>query len=153
MKKRGFVVAKGWENKRITLPKRQTRFSAGYDILAGEDIIVPPHSPEQKPTLIPTGLKVYMEDDEVLFLINRSSNPIKRGLVLPNSVGVIDKDYYENPDNDGHFFVQMINIKNEPYEIKKGEAIAQGIFIKYLITDDDASKGARTGGFGSTDRT
>lgn len=72
-------------------------------------------------------------------------------MVLPNSVGVIDKDYYGNPDNDGHFYVQLINIKSEPYEIKKGDAIAQGIFMKYLVTDDDNASGERLGGFGSTD--
>lgn len=148
---RQFEVAKGWEDKQIVLPKRETKFSAGYDLCAAEDTTIPPHHADQKPTLVPTGLKARMNDDEVLLIINRSSNPLKRGLVLPNSVGVIDKDYYGNPDNDGHFYVQLINIKSEPYEIKKGDAVAQGIFIKYLTTDDDAATGDRLGGFGSTD--
>ncbi len=148
---RHFAIAQGWEDKAISLPKRQTKFSAGYDICAAEDTIVPPYSSTQEPTLVPTGLKVALNDDEVLLIVNRSSNPKKRGLVLPNSVGVIDKDYYGNPDNDGHFYVQLINIKSEPYEIKKGDAIAQGIFMKYLVTDDDNASGERLGGFGSTD--
>lgn len=148
---RRFEVAKGWENQQITLPQRRTKFSAGYDLCAAKDTVVPPYNPNQTPTLVPTGLKVAMNDDEVMLIINRSSNPKKRGLVLPNSVGVIDKDYYGNPDNDGHFYVQLINIKNQPYVIKKGDAIAQAIFIKYLLTDDDNASGKRQGGFGSTD--
>lgn len=151
IRQRGFEIARGWENKNITLPKRQTKFSAGYDICAAEDIIVPPYSLTQTPTLVPTGLKAYMLDDEVMYIYNRSSNPRKRGLVLPNSVGVIDKDYYGNPENDGHFYVQFINTKERPYLVKKGEAIAQGVFMKYLLTDDDTASGERRGGFGSTD--
>ena len=103
------------------------------------------------PTLIPTGVKAYMEDDEVLYLYNRSSNPKKKGLVLANSVGVIDKDYYGNPDNDGHIMFAFYNIKEEDITIHKGEAIGQGVFSKYLISDDDSAEGDRTGGFGSTD--
>ena len=91
-----------------------------------------------------------MEDDEVLLLYNRSSNPKKKGLVMANSVGVIDKDYYGNPDNDGHFMFSFFNVKDEDILIKKGEAIGQAIFQKYLITDDDAADGVRVGGFGST---
>ena len=104
------------------------------------------------PTLIPTGVKAYMEDDEVLYLYNRSSNPKKKGLILANSVGVIDKDYYGNPDNDGHIMFAFFNIKDEDITIKKGEAIGQGVFSKYLVTDDDVAGGDRTGGFGSTDK-
>lgn len=148
---RGFQIAKGWENQQIKLPVRKTRSSAGYDLNAAETVTIPPYHQAQKPTLVPTGLKVYMQPDEVLYIINRSSNPMKRGLVLPNSVGVIDQDYYGNPNNDGHFYVQLINISSEPYTIQKGEAIAQAIFMKFLITDDDQAAGQRIGGFGSTD--
>jgi dUTP pyrophosphatase len=93
-----------------------------------------------------------MEDDEVLLLYNRSSNPGKKGLILANSVGVIDKDYYGNVDNDGHIMFAFYNIKDEDIEIKKGDAIGQAVFQKYLVTDDDCAKGERTGGFGSTNK-
>ena len=152
MKKRGFEGAKGFENQGINMPVRKTKFSAGYDIEAAEDCIIPVFETGQKPTLVKTGLKVYMEDDEVFMLYNRSSNPGKKGLILANSVGVIDKDYYGNPDNDGHVMFAFYNIKSEPVEIKKGDVIGQGIFQKYLITDDDNAEGARIGGFGSTSK-
>ena len=151
MKSRGFEVCKGFEEKEIHLPERKTKYSAGYDIEAAEDIVVPSFRKEMNPTLIPTGVKAYMEDDEVLYLYNRSSNPKKKGLVLANSVGVIDKDYYGNPDNDGHIMFAFYNIKEEDITIHKGEAIGQGVFSKYLISDDDSAEGDRTGGFGSTD--
>ena len=105
-----------------------------------------------KPTLVKTGLKAYMKEDEVLILANRSSNPGKKGLILANSIGVIDSDYYGNPDNDGHIMFAFYNIKEEDIEIKKGEAIGQGIFQKFLSIDNDISMGERTGGFGSTSK-
>ena len=149
---RGFKIAKGFEDKNINLPVRKTKFSAGYDIEAAENIVVPAFKPGMAPTLIPTGIKAYMENDEVLYLYNRSSNPKKKGLVLANSVGVIDADYYENPDNDGHIMFAFFNFKDEDTEIKKGDAIGQGVFAKYLITDDDSAEGERLGGFGSTSK-
>ena len=93
-----------------------------------------------------------MADDEVLILANRSSNPGKKGLILANSIGVIDKDYYGNPDNDGHIMFAFYNIKDEDIEIKKGDCIGQAIFQKYLVADDDNAEGERTGGFGSTNK-
>ena len=152
MKTRGFEVCKGFEEKDINLPARKTKFSAGYDIECCEDTVVPKFTPGVKPTLIPTGVKAYMEDDEVLYLYNRSSNPKKKGLILANSVGVIDKDYYGNPDNDGHIMFAFFNVKDEDITIKKGEAIGQGVFSKYLVVDNDNAEGDRTGGFGSTDK-
>ena len=152
MRLRGFEIAKGWEDKNINLPVRKTKFAAGYDIEAAEDIVIPSFKKGMAPVLIPTGLKAYMEDDEVLYLYNRSSNPKKKGLVLANSVGVVDKDYYGNPDNDGHIMFAFFNIKDEDITIKKGEAIGQGVFSKYLVTDGDVALGDRTGGFGSTDK-
>lgn len=152
MRKRGFEVAKGFENKGINIPVRKTKFSAGYDMEAAEDCVIPPFIAGQKPTLIKTGLKAYMEDDEALMLYNRSSNPGKKGLVLANSVGVVDKDYYGNADNDGNIMFAFYNIKSEPVKIKKGDVIGQGIFHKYLITDDDYAEGERVGGFGSTNK-
>ena len=149
-KVRGFEIAKGFEDKGINLPIRKTKYSAGYDIEAAEDVIIPSFKKGMNPTLIKTGLKVYMQDDEVVLLYNRSSNPKKKGLILANSVGVIDKDYYGNPDNDGHIMFAFYNIKEEDIEIKKGEAIGQAVFQKYLMADDDSAEGERVGGFGST---
>lgn len=151
-KLRGFEIAKGFEDKNINLPIRKTKYSAGYDIEAAEDAIIPSFKKGTNPTLIKTGLKAYMQDDEMLLLYNRSSNPKKKGLILANSVGVVDKDYYGNVDNDGHIMFAFYNIKEEDIEIKKGEIIGQGIFQKYLITDDDNAKGERVGGFGSTNK-
>lgn len=151
-KVRGFEVAKGFEDKNINLPVRKTKFSAGYDVEAAEDVIVPSFKKGMAPTLIKTGIKAYMPDDEVLMLYNRSSNPKKKGLILANSVGVVDKDYYGNQDNDGHIMFAFYNIKDKDIEIKKGECIGQAIFQKYLLTDDDAAEGERISGFGSTSR-
>ena len=151
-RKRGFEIAKGWEDKGINLPIRKTKFSAGYDIEAAEDVIIPSFKKGQAPTLVKTGIKAYMQDDEVLLLYNRSSNPKKKGLIMANSVGVIDKDYYGNPDNDGHFMFAFYNIKEEDIEIKKGECIGQAIFQKFLLTDNDKAEGIRMSGFGSTGR-
>ena len=91
-----------------------------------------------------------MPGDEVLLLFPRSSGPKKQGILFPHSAGVIDKDYYGNPENDGHIFIQCINIKDEDVHIKKGEAIAQGIFLKFGTVDNDVAEGERIGGFGST---
>ena len=149
---RGFEIAKGFEDKGINLPERKTKYSAGYDIEAAEDIIIPVFKPGQKPTLVKTGLKAYMQDDEYLMLCNRSSNPKKKGLILANSVGIVDADYYENPDNDGHFMFAYYNFFDHDVEIKKGEVIGQAIFMKYLTVDNDNAEGERTGGFGSTNK-
>ena len=151
MKTRGFEIAKGWEDKGINLPKRSTKNAAGYDIEAAEDVVIEPFKNGMKPTLVATGLKAYCGDDEWFMLANRSSGP-KKGFLFPHSFGIIDSDYYENENNDGHLFVQCINIKDEPLVIKKGDVIAQVVFMKYLITDGDNAVGKRTGGFGSTDK-
>lgn len=149
---RGFEIAKGYEDKEINLPIRKTKYSAGYDIEAAENVVIPSFKKGMNPTLVSTGLKAYMQDDEVLLLYNRSSNPKKKGLILANSVGVIDKDYYGNPDNDGHIMFAFYNIKEEDIEIKKGDAIGQAVFEKYLIVDNDSAEGERIGGFGSTNK-
>ncbi len=149
---RGFEVARGFEDKDIHLPVRKTKYSAGYDIEAAEDCIIPSFQKGMKPTLIKTGLKAYMQEDEVLILANRSSNPGKKGLILANSIGVIDKDYYGNSDNDGHIMFAFFNIKEEDIQIKKGDCIGQGIFQKYLVADKDEAEGVRSGGFGSTSK-
>lgn len=149
---RGFEIAKGWEDRNINLPKRSTKYAAGYDVEAAEDTVIPAFKPGVKPTLVPTGLKAYMQDDEMLCLYNRSSNPKKKGLVLANSVGIVDKDYYGNSDNDGHIMYAFWNFKDEDIKVEKGERIGQAIFQKYLVADNDVAGGERTGGFGSTDK-
>ena len=151
-KVRGFEIAKGFEDKNINLPERKTKYSAAYDLEAVEDTVIPAFKMGMKPTLIKTGLKAYMMPDEVLIIVPRSSGPKKQGILFPHSMGVIDKDYYGNEDNDGHIFVQCINIKDEDVIIKKGEAVAQAIFQKYLMIDGDNAEGIRKGGFGSTSK-
>lgn len=177
MKKRGFGVVNRYKGQDIHLPKRQTKSAAGYDFEAAEDFVLPSiwrlnfirifrlikneHELTEKdfelaekvmkPLLVPTGVKAYMQPDEVLILANRSSNPLKRGLVLPNGIGVIDADYYENANNEGEIFVQLINLGVRDVKIKKGERIAQGIFMPYLTVDDEEEISQdRTGGFGSS---
>ena len=152
MKTRGFEIAKGFEDKEINLPIRKTKSSAAYDLEAAEDIVLPSYEKGSKPILIPTGLKAYMQPDEMLVIVPRSSSPKKQGISYPHSMGVLDADYYENPDNDGHIFVQCINLKDEEVKIKKGEAVGQAIFQKILTIDNDQADGIRTGGFGSTDK-
>ena len=147
---RGFEIAKGFEDKEINLPVRKTKYSAGYDVEAAEDTIIPSFKKGMKPTLVKTGIKAYMQESEYLMLANRSSNPGKKGLILANSVGIIDADYYGNQDNDGHIMFAFYNIKEEDIEIKKGECIGQAIFLPFLMADGDAAEGVRTGGFGST---
>lgn len=179
MKKRGFEVVSRYQQEDIRLPQRQTRAAAGYDLEAAEDFVVPTiwrqplaqvlgsylHSALKRenffeqaqkvlqPVLVPTGLKVYMPSQEVLLLVSRSSGPLKRGLVMPNAVGVIDADYYNNPHNEGEIFVQMLNFFPRDRVIHKGERICQGIFVNYLVTDQElkeAQAPERQGGFGSS---
>lgn len=151
MRLRGFEIAKGYEDKDIHMPVRKTKNSAGYDVEAASDVIIEPYKHGMKPTLIPTGLKAYCQDDEYYILVNRSSGP-KKGFVMANSIGIIDADYYGNESNDGHFYFQYWNFGNKPLEIKKGDVIGQVIFQKYLTVDDDNATGMRTGGFGSTNK-
>lgn len=151
MRLRGFEIAKGYEDKDIHLPVRKTKNSAGYDVEAASDIVIEPYKNGMKPTLIPTGLKAYCQDDEYYILVNRSSGP-KKGLVMANSIGIIDADYYGNESNDGHFYFQYWNFGDKALEIKKGDVIGQVIFQKYLTVDDDNATGMRTGGFGSTNK-
>ena len=152
MRKRGFEVAKGFENEGINLPIRKTKYSAGYDVEAAEDCIIPAYKFGDKPTLVKTGIKAYMPEDEFLMLCNRSSNPGKKGLVMANSVGIIDSDYYGNPDNDGAFMYAFYNFFDHDLEIKKGDVIGQAIFQKFYIADGDSAEGERMGGFGSTSK-
>ena len=136
----------------INLPERKTRCSAAYDIESAEDIVIPSFKKGMKATLVKTGLKAYMQEDEVLYLFAKSSGFGKKGIMLSNAVGVIDGDYYENEDNDGHIMFSIINMKDEDMVIKKGDAIGQAMFSKYLKVDNDNSTEIRKGGFGSTSK-
>lgn len=159
---RGFEVCKGYKKNDVNLPKRSTKSSAGYDFEAVEDTVIPSiwkrvlnnivNGQFLKPTIVFTGVKAYMLEDEYLQLANRSSNPLKRKLIMTNGVGVIDSDYYSNPDNDGNIGFQFWNFGFNDVEIKKGERIGQGTFLKFLKADGDDTTAERTGGFGSTDK-
>ena len=119
-----------------SLPKRDTKYAAGYDIYSLFDFVL-------KPTeiiKIPTGIKVNMNDDEVLLLVDRSSQGFKYNVRMCNQVGVIDKDYYNNKDNEGHIFVKLQNEGDKDYIVKRGDAICQGLFVKYLTVDDEEEK-------------
>lgn len=181
MKLRGFEVVEAYHDKDIQIPQRSTTHAAGYDIESAETIVIPSmvkqllgyfagkfrtmfniafanqteleeESSLLKSTLVPTGLKSYMQEDEYLQIVNRSSNPLKRFLSLPNSIGIIDQDYYDNEKNEGHIYVQLINYGLTDFTIQKGDRIAQGIFTKFLKTDgDEGGLVQRTGGFGSSD--
>ena len=149
---RGFEVVKGYEDKEIHLPERKTKCSAAYDMEAAEDVVVPSFKKGMKSVLIKTGLKAYMQEDEVLYLMAKSSGFNKKGLMLTNAVGVVDGDYYGNEDNDGHIMFSVINVKDEDLYIKKGDAIGQAMFTKYLKVDNDNVDAIRKGGFGSTSK-
>lgn len=127
----------------IKLPERSTLNSAGYDFFAIEDVTLP----AKKLTRVMTGVKCELMPNQVLILANRSSNPSKKGLILANGIGVIDADYYGNPDNDGEMGFEFYNILDEDVVIKKGEKLGQGIIIKFDKTEDDNAEGVRTGGF------
>ncbi len=148
MKKRGFEIVTDYAKKSITLPERKTQKSAGYDIAAAEDAVLLPG----KVTLVPTGLKAYMQEDEFLGLHMRSSVSIKNALSFINSVGIIDADYYNNESNEGHIMLAIYNHSDKAFHVTKGMRLAQGIFYKYLLADDDdvAAKSVRQGGIGST---
>lgn len=115
------------------LPTRDSTSTAGYDIFLLEDIEIKPNEIIK----IPTGIKSYFEDDEVLLLVVRSSTGFKYNIRLVNQVAVIDADYYNNKDNEGHMFIKIQNHGDETYKFKAGQALAQGIFMKYLTTDSD----------------
>lgn len=153
-KLRGFEVVADWARQvpeaEVKLPTRGSQYSAGYDIYALETKTI---MPGQKVSFA-TDIKVYMRPDEVLHLYPRSSLGIKRDLMLANTTGVIDADYYENPENDGAFTVVLRNMGDSPITIKAGERIAQCEFAKYLKADNDYNKKLprRKGGVGSTGR-
>ena len=162
----------------FNLPVRKTKNSAGYDFEVAEDICIPtwtsqlmalakatpqpkePYSLEEmaaltkqikaKPTLVSTGVKCHLEEGYYLELLVRSSTPLKYWIILANSVGIIDADYCDNPDNEGEIFFQVINMSPFDIYLKKGDIIGQGIIKRYEVTDNDKAIGERQGGFGST---
>ena len=148
MKTRGFEVITTFNDKQINIPQRKTRFSAGYDLESAYDTILVPG----EVSVVSTGLKAYMQNDEYLGIHIRSGLSIKNALSLVNGQGIIDADYYNNDDNEGHIMIAFFNHSNTDINITKGARIAQGIFYKYLLTDYDnqSDKQARIGGFGST---
>ena len=119
------------------LPIRDSKATAGYDLFLINDIEIKPNEIIK----ISTGLKAYFEEDEVLLIFVRSSMGFKYNIRLVNQVGIIDADYYNNKDNEGHIFIKIQNEGNETVKLKAGEAIAQGIFIKYLTTESDNNLG------------
>lgn len=146
-RKRGFELITGYTDETL-LPKRETAHAAGYDLKAAEEVTIEPG----QVALVKTGVKAYMQDGEVLNLYDRSSNHKKKGVVLVNSVGIIDGDYYNNPGNEGHIMAQLKNVTSLPVTIEKDYRIVQGVFTPYLTVDGDNADGNRTGGFGSTNK-
>lgn len=103
-----------------------------------------------KVDLVPTGIKCYLPHGYYLQLSVRSSLPLKHWLIMANGIGVIDADYYNNPDNEGHIYFQLINLGQYPIIIKKGDCFGQGIILPYNVTNEDNTTATRVGGFGST---
>lgn len=130
----------------FNLPVRSTFKSAGYDFFSPSDFVIK----AGESIKIVSGVKACMEERDVLYLFIRSSLAIKYGLVLKNCVGVIDSDYYNNVDNEGNIIFVIENTSESDFEIKRGMRIVQGVFMNYLITDNDNSNNSRNGGIGST---
>jgi dUTP pyrophosphatase len=152
IKSRGFeLVSKYAEEKENLVPRRGTKFSACYDVFnnSGKDIVL---APGELSGAISTKFKAYMMEDEVLMAFVRSGHGFKYSVRLANSTGIIDADYYNNEKNEGEIFVKLHNQGDKELVIPVGEAMAQLMFQKYLITDNDVDTvgGDRKGGFGST---
>ena len=151
LRERGFEIIKDEHRKHsdieIQLPTRGDSRSAGYDFYSNETVVLQP----KQSHLFWTDVKSYMLDDEVLSIHVRSSIGTKKDLMLKNTTGIIDSSYYENVSNDGNIGICLVNMGDKIQKIEKGERIAQGIFTKYLIVDEDTClKSERTGGFGSS---
>ncbi len=176
-----FELVEKFKHCPYLLPTRATKFSAGYDFVVAQDTIVPawtnqyqsivmncgmkqetPIDLEEvssmtkfsnaRPTLVPTGVKAYIPEGQYLQLSVRSSCPLKNWLILANGVGVIDADYYNNPDNEGHIYFQLINLFPHDILLREGDKIGQGIFLPYYTTGESVES-LRAGGFGSTTKT
>jgi len=149
---RGFEVVSDSFRKHkdveIKLPIRATKISAGYDFSSPISITIQPKSKE----VIWTDVKSYMQKGEVLILDVRSSIGIKKGLMLANTIGVVDMDYFSNINNDGNIGICLYNMTDEPVCIEQFERIAQGIFIPFLVSDNGNTEEERKGGIGSTNK-
>lgn len=132
---------------KYNLPKRGTKCSAGYDFFAIEEFTIKPGEIKK----VPTGYKMMCGEDEMLMIVVRSSMGFKYNVRMTNQVGIIETDYYNNENNEGHMWVALQNHGDKDYHVKQGEAYAQGIFTQFLTVDDeDRIEGKRKGGFGST---
>lgn len=129
----------------IKLPTRATEHSAGYDFYSPVDATIPPH----QSVMIWTDVKAHMYYDNLL-IINVRSSMGKHPVMIANTQGWVDADYYENAGNDGNIGIRLFNLSDTPYEIKAGDRIAQGVFVKYGTVIDDNTTTTRNGGFGST---
>lgn len=131
------------------LPERQTTNSAGYDFRSPVDFVLHP----KEVLKIPTGIKIIMNEDEVLMLVVRGSMGFKHNVRMTNQVGIFESDYYNNETNEGHAWISLQNEGTEDYVVKVGDRIAQGIFTKFLTVDNEKPiKNKRKGGFGSTNK-
>ena len=136
----------GAEGSPYMLPARSTKHAAGYDFYNFEEVSIAPGEIKY----VRTGIKSSFPEEVALLLLNRSSNPKKKGLELANGVGLVDADYYNNPDNEGEIAFAFRNITDAPVTISIGEKLGQGMFVPFFIASDDNAENERTGGFGST---
>lgn len=136
----------GAEGSSYMLPARSTKHAAGYDFYNFEEVNIAPGEIKY----VKTGIKSLFPEEVALLLLNRSSNPKKKGLELANGVGLVDADYYNNPDNEGEIAFAFRNITDNPVVIAVGEKLGQGMFVPFFITNDDSAENERVGGFGST---
>lgn len=146
MRIRKFEIVEKYKSFDIIIPERKTKDSAGYDISTFEKVEIKPGEIK----MIDTGLKISFPKDEVVFIIPRSSLCIKRFLTMPNNIGVIDSDYYNNPNNEGHLMIPLYNFGKQTQILEKNERFCQAIFVKYKKTKEKGKKQIRMGGFGSS---
>lgn len=118
------------------LPRRETKYAAAYDFYALYDYTLKPGEIKK----IPTGIKATMEGDDVLLLLDRSSMGFKYNVRMCNQVGVIDADYYNNADNEGHMWIRIQNEGDKDYVVKKGDGMCQAMFLKYLKVDEESDE-------------
>ena len=130
----------------IVLPTRASLGSAGYDFYVITKFVIKPGETK----VIPTGIKAYMDFDEYLGIYIRSSLALKHGIVLTNNVGIIDSDYYNNRDNEGHIICALVNRGDKDICINAGDRFVQGIFERYFLAEEEENTNIRRGGFGST---
>ena len=132
-----------------SLPKRSTKYSAGYDFFSLYDFVLKPNEIKN----IPTGVKICMNKDEMLMLVVRSSMGFKYNVRMCNQIGIFESDYYNNSNNEGHAWLKLQNEGDKDYIVKKGDAICQGIFTKFLTVDNEEKIiNERKGGLGSTNK-